>query len=140
MPPKAKIRYDFGTGFARRPARRSFNAGGAQPVPFAAGRQGYFLTDTAVEIIIYYFNNRGMEFLKKHKKIISPIFVIFFSLTLVLAGLDKFFNIYDNWVTYLNPKLLHFQSHPFCLWNLSVCLKFYWDYLYLHDGENRRVI
>jgi len=31
-----------GGNSARRPARRSFNAGGAQPVPF-----GYFQTDTA---------------------------------------------------------------------------------------------
>ena len=32
----------WGGNSARRPARRSFNAGGAQPVPF-----GYFQTDTA---------------------------------------------------------------------------------------------
>ena len=53
-----------------------------------------------------------MEFLKKHKKIISSIFVIFFSLTLVIAGLDKFFNILDNWVKFLNPNLLPFPISP----------------------------
>ena len=53
-----------------------------------------------------------MEFLKKYKKIISSIFVIFFSLTLVIAGLDKFFNILDNWVLYLNQKLIPFPIEP----------------------------
>jgi len=53
-----------------------------------------------------------MTLSQHHKKLISTILVIFFSLTLILAGLDKFFNIYDNWVLYLNPKLLPFPIPP----------------------------
>jgi uncharacterized membrane protein YphA (DoxX/SURF4 family) len=53
-----------------------------------------------------------MKIIQNHKKILSLILVIFFSLTLILAGLDKFFNFYDNWVNYLNPKLLPFPIAP----------------------------
>ena len=53
-----------------------------------------------------------MKLSQNHKKLISLIFVIFFSLTLIIAGLDKFFNVLDNWVTFLNPKLLPFPISP----------------------------
>src|SRR3989344_9074436 len=53
-----------------------------------------------------------MELSQNHKKIASLILVIFFSLTLIAAGLDKFFNILDNWVNFLNPKLLPFPIAP----------------------------
>ena len=53
-----------------------------------------------------------MKLSQTHKKLISLILVIFFSLTLVIAGLDKFFNTLDNWVAYLNPKLLPFPIAP----------------------------
>ena len=49
---------------------------------------------------------------QNYKKIISIILVIFFSLTLIIAGLDKFFNILDNWVKFLNPSLLPFAISP----------------------------
>ena len=53
-----------------------------------------------------------MKLSQNHKKQISLILVIFFVLTLVIAGLDKFFNILSNWVAYLNPKLLPFPIAP----------------------------
>ncbi len=50
---------------------------------------------------------------QNHKKLVSLILVIFFSVTLIVAGLDKFFHILDsNWVVYLNPKLLPFPIPP----------------------------
>ena len=49
---------------------------------------------------------------QNYKKIISIILVIFFSLTLIIAGLDKFFNLLDNWVKFLNPNLLPFPISP----------------------------
>ena len=49
---------------------------------------------------------------QNYKKIISAILVIFFSLTLIIVGLDKFFNILDNWVKFLNPNLLPFSISP----------------------------
>lgn len=53
-----------------------------------------------------------MKLSPNHQKLVSLILVIFFSLTLVIAGLDKFFNILSNWVIYLNPKLLPFPIAP----------------------------
>ena len=53
-----------------------------------------------------------MELSQNHKKLISLILVIFFGLSLVIAGLDKFFNILDNWVAFLNPKLVPFPIAP----------------------------
>ena len=53
-----------------------------------------------------------MKFFQNHKKPLSLILAIFFSITLVIAGLDKFFNLLDNWVFYLNPKLLPFPIAP----------------------------
>lgn len=53
-----------------------------------------------------------MKLSPNYKKPLSLLLVIFFSLTLVIAGLDKFFNILDNWVLYLNPKLLPFPIAP----------------------------
>ena len=53
-----------------------------------------------------------MELSQNHKKIASLILLIFFSLTLIIAGLDKFFNILENWVNFLNPKLLLFPIAP----------------------------
>ena len=52
------------------------------------------------------------KLIQNNKKLISLILVIFFSLTLIIAGLDKFFNILDNWVKFLNPKLLPFPIAP----------------------------
>ena len=53
-----------------------------------------------------------MKLSQNHKKLTFSVLVIFFSLTLVIAGADKFFNILDNWVLYLNPKLLPFPIEP----------------------------
>jgi len=53
-----------------------------------------------------------MKLSQNHKKILSLILLIFFSLTLIIAGLDKFFNILDNWVKFLNPNLLPFPISP----------------------------
>ncbi len=53
-----------------------------------------------------------MKLSQNNRKLISLILVIFFSLTLVIAGLDKFFNILSDWVLYLNPKLLLFPIAP----------------------------
>ena len=53
-----------------------------------------------------------MKLSQNHKKIIYFILVIFFSLTLVISGLDKFFNLLSNWVVYVNPKLLLFPISP----------------------------
>ena len=53
-----------------------------------------------------------MKFYQNYKKLISLILLIFFSLTLIIAGLDKFFNILDNWVKFLNPNLLPFPISP----------------------------
>ena len=54
-----------------------------------------------------------MKLFQNHKKLVSLILVIFFSITLVVAGLDKFFKILDNnWVVYLNTKLLPFPIAP----------------------------
>ena len=49
---------------------------------------------------------------KNYKKTMSIVLVIFFSITLIVAGLDKFFNILDNWVKFLNPNLLPFPISP----------------------------
>ena len=53
-----------------------------------------------------------MKLSQNYKKLISLILVIFFSFSLIIAGLDKFFNLLDNWVLYLNPKLLPFPIAP----------------------------
>jgi len=53
-----------------------------------------------------------MKLATKHKKILTSLLLVFFSLTLILAGLDKFFNVYTNWVLYLNPKFLPFPLDP----------------------------
>ena len=53
-----------------------------------------------------------MKLYQNYKKIISLILLLFFSFTLIIAGADKFFNILDNWVAFLNPKLLPFPIAP----------------------------
>ena len=53
-----------------------------------------------------------MKLSQTHKKLLSAILVIFFCLTLVIAGLDKFFNVLDDWTFYLNLKLLPFPIAP----------------------------
>ena len=53
-----------------------------------------------------------MKLSQNHKKLVSSVLVIFFSLTLVIAGLDKFFNMLDDWTVYLNLKLLPFPIGP----------------------------
>src|SRR6185369_5674342 len=53
-----------------------------------------------------------MKLSQNNKKLVSFILVIFFSLTMIIAGVDKFFNLFTNWVLYLNPKLLPFPIPP----------------------------
>jgi hypothetical protein len=47
-----------------------------------------------------------MRFIQNHKRALSSVLVIFFSILFIVEGVDKFFNLLDNWPALVNPRLL----------------------------------